>query len=530
MNRYYIKNYYTLGTLIDFSGFFNVSYNDFDCDIELPLNNNGIDLKIFLDNSLPFDGYTISIKKEVIIKAFNKRALNYAINLLKQLISNNTLPYSFIEDHPNFKYRGIIEGFYGIPWSHENRLDVIRFLDKYQMNMYVYAPKDDLYHRELWREFYPEKELNQLLSLNKLASEKEIEFCYAISPGKDFVFTNENDYLALFNKIDFLFNHGITMFSLLLDDIDYNLKEADEKIFTSPGKAHAHLSNRLYEHLLTLTDEPYLVICPTEYSTIDDSLYHQDLRSDLNKNIIVYFTGINVCANAITNQDIKMISKVYGHDIAIWDNYPVNDYIPQRLYLSPIYNRGNELNTQVVQYVCNPMNQWESSKFALISLARYLWNSSKYDPDLALEEGLDLYPDIKESLSVFIRANYPNISTYGENLAFKDQIKNHNFKEIIKFYQELIDAIENLKNYNYPLIKEISPWFKRAEVEYNIVCKYLSNTLTKEDILNLKNDSHTYGIEIVDYIIKESNLLTESEFTNYIFKVRGYGWWNSFEK
>jgi len=57
---------------------------------------------------------------------------------------------------PPFAVSGVIEGFYGPPWSHQDRLDILRFMGRVGLNVYVYAPKDDPYHRTRWREAYPE--------------------------------------------------------------------------------------------------------------------------------------------------------------------------------------------------------------------------------------------------------------------------------------------------------------------------------------------------------------------------------------
>ncbi len=39
--------------------------------------------------------------------------------------------------------RGVIEGFYGRPWTHQQRLSLIDFLADRGMNTFVYSPKDD---------------------------------------------------------------------------------------------------------------------------------------------------------------------------------------------------------------------------------------------------------------------------------------------------------------------------------------------------------------------------------------------------
>jgi len=60
-------------------------------------------------------------------------------------------------DRASFQYLGVIEGFYGPPWSHQDRLDILAFMEEVGLADYVYAPKDDPYHRARWRDPYPPK-------------------------------------------------------------------------------------------------------------------------------------------------------------------------------------------------------------------------------------------------------------------------------------------------------------------------------------------------------------------------------------
>ncbi|TGV13625.1 beta-N-acetylglucosaminidase, partial [Mesorhizobium sp. M00.F.Ca.ET.186.01.1.1] len=39
-----------------------------------------------------------------------------------------------------FAVRGVIEGFYGTPWTHAERLDMIDFLHRHDYNAYFYSP------------------------------------------------------------------------------------------------------------------------------------------------------------------------------------------------------------------------------------------------------------------------------------------------------------------------------------------------------------------------------------------------------
>ena len=56
---------------------------------------------------------------------------------------------------PTLEWRGIVEGAYGRPWTHAERMDVLRWMADHGFNAYVHAPKDDLYQRTQWRDPYP---------------------------------------------------------------------------------------------------------------------------------------------------------------------------------------------------------------------------------------------------------------------------------------------------------------------------------------------------------------------------------------
>ena len=54
---------------------------------------------------------------------------------------------------------GIIEGFFGRPWSWPERAAAIRFLRPYGYGFYLYAPKADPYLRRRWQEPHPAAEI-----------------------------------------------------------------------------------------------------------------------------------------------------------------------------------------------------------------------------------------------------------------------------------------------------------------------------------------------------------------------------------
>lgn len=83
----------------------------------------------------------------------------------------------------------MFSGFYGRPWTTEQRKDLFQKLKKWGMDSYLYAPKDDYKHRAYWRELYTVEEAEHLTSLIASAKEQGITFYYAISPGLDITYS-----------------------------------------------------------------------------------------------------------------------------------------------------------------------------------------------------------------------------------------------------------------------------------------------------------------------------------------------------
>src|SRR5271157_3870796 len=107
-----------------------------------------------------------------------------------------------ISDFPSFPERGIVEGFYGVPWTDQDRVDILRFAGQHGMNVYYYAPKDDPYHRKLWRDPYPRDEFGHLRELVEAAHANFVDFYFAISPGLSMTYSSEEDFGVLTRKLD----------------------------------------------------------------------------------------------------------------------------------------------------------------------------------------------------------------------------------------------------------------------------------------------------------------------------------------
>ncbi|ERJ13645.1 protein O-GlcNAcase [Haloplasma contractile] len=499
-------------------------------------SNESVDLQIIIHykKDLKEDAYNLQITpdKKVIISSKNKRGIRYAFAILSLVITkeNNCIkiPTMIIEDEPSLKKRGIIEGFYGVPWSHKARLDVIDTMAMNRMNTFMYAPKDDSYHREKWRELYPKKELNKLLEYKSKCDEYDIDFYYCISPGKDFDYTKDEEFKALYHKVDQIIKHGVRHFSLLLDDIDYKLKGESLKRFKRPGIAHAYISNKLYDYIESQIIDCDYIMCPTEYFQNWDTEYRTDLKQQMNQEIEVFWTGYNTVAEVITDRDGHTVKESFGHELVLWENYPVNDFSKERLYLGPLVNRSTKLSETHIGMVSNPMNQWYASKIPVITTAHYMWNPKRYMASMSLKEAIqqDIPNDCIEAMSVFIDANSKSVLTTHTQEQFDHYVSANNKDAINKFYHSLKGATDYLiKNLDQNLLEDIKPWFDRVQKEYVLWNKvYNEETISEDDIKEVFEMEVELGVNVLLNSLIKWNIADDIDLEQYIKKTRFNFW------
>ncbi len=146
--------------------------------------------------------------------------------------------------------RGVIEGFYGPPWSEEARITVGRWCAERGMTHYVYAPKDDPKHRHEWREAYTSGEL---ASLERVIEGCGLAFGFAVSPGLSMDYGDSADRQTLLSKLVAVVERGASLVCLLLDDIPPR---------PGLGEEHGDLCRWLFDQLAGRVD---LLLVPTEY-------------------------------------------------------------------------------------------------------------------------------------------------------------------------------------------------------------------------------------------------------------------------
>ncbi|MFF7137159.1 beta-N-acetylglucosaminidase domain-containing protein [Streptomyces sp. NPDC008196] len=340
----------------------------------------------------------------------------YAAQTLRQLLDGrHEMPVVTIRDWPTAALRGVIEGFYGTPWTQAERLAQLDFYGRTKQNVYVYSPKDDDYLRARWRDEYPAAALARMKELVNRAEANHVRFTYALSPGLSVCYSSDADMKALTTKFDSLYAIGVRSFAIPLDDISYtkwNCPEDEREFGTgggAAGAAQAQLLNTVWKRFSAdHTGLQPLEMVPTEYSDLADSPYKKALREQLDPSVVVEWTGVGVIAPTITADQLKQARQVYGHPILVWDNYPVNDYVTSRLLLGPYTGRAPAVASEATGVTANPMVQGEASRIALFTSAAYLWNPHAYDPHKAfLASVRDLAgPAAAKWLRIFAENNY----------------------------------------------------------------------------------------------------------------------------
>ncbi|MFF7332676.1 beta-N-acetylglucosaminidase domain-containing protein [Streptomyces sp. NPDC008150] len=362
--------------------------------------------------ALPAGGYTLAVgtdhgEPRVVLAGRDADGAFHAAQTLAQLVrpvgssrARTALPALRVRDWPATATRGIVEGFYGTPWTQADRLRQLDLAARYKLGTYLYSPKADPYLRGRWRDPYPATRLADLRALAARAAADHVSFVYALSPGPSVCYSSAADTAALTAKFRQLWDVGVRAFAVPLDDIDITRWNCarDAAVYgtgrAAVARAQADLLNRVQRGFLDArAGAAALVTVPTEYDGGRASAYKSALAARLDRRVRVMWTGPLVVAPTVSARDARTAARLYGHPVLLWDNYPVNDYTADHLLLGPYEGRDAGLPGAVSGITANPMNQAAASDPVLFSVAAYAWNPSAYRPAAALDAGLAAVAD-----------------------------------------------------------------------------------------------------------------------------------------
>lgn len=361
------------------------------------------------------EGFEVSAQRdgnrvEATIGLTLDHSLRYALNsLLPWIASGDATPLHLI-DGPHFPIRGVVEGFYGQPWSHAQRLRAIEHFGDFNMNTYFIAPKDDPLQRFNWRSPFAESFIEQAKELSEHARSHGIDFVACVSPGLSVRYSDQSDVDAIIYRFKQLLSIGITHFGLLWDDISWELQHPEDiATFTTTAQAQAAFTNKIWDAITQEYDRAQLTVCPMQYSGRGTEEYLKDLGRELKSRINIMWTGRSIISEYLDISDAVIFDRTALRPALYWDNYPVNDgSLQSSLFIGPVRSREKGLHKYSSGLLSNPMVQFEASILPLATIGDYLWNTETYDPENSWERALiSLFPDRDEraSLRAFFRTS-----------------------------------------------------------------------------------------------------------------------------
>ena len=437
------------------------------------------------------DAYYLEINnKNIVVVGKDTDAVFYGLASLQFIFeqTNNVVRTLKIKDYSQSALRGFIEGYYGIPWTAEERKELMRFGSRVKTNIYIYAPKDDVYHSTSWRSLYSKYDYKVLKDQVQAGIESKTRLAWAIHPFMNKPLkraTFADDLHIIKEKFEQVYAAGVRQFVVSADDVNMFApgREA-EQIEDVPHHAvlHRDLLNELSQWVKSKGDCYQLVFVPTCYNNTDDhcALYYQYLMPGLDESIQIMWTGQKVCSsmNNMAYQAFHNYSQSEKKPF-IWMNWPVNDYAINYLLLG----EGEVLNEQYQEdddvefagLVVNPLQLAEASKMSIWACGDYAWNSKSFDMHKSYLDSLKYIEDEETEAFRQVAEHLTNASQF-EDGYFKEaeSLKPliENFKEaedktqatddLLAYFDNLVKACENFLDNasNRKLVVNIEPWVK----------------------------------------------------------------------
>ena len=396
---------------------------------------------------------------EIVVLGKDTDSCFYGLTTLYQIfgqLGGTTIRNLVINDYADVASRGFIEGYYGNPWSVEDRAALMTWAGYYKLNSYFYAPKDDPKHNAKWRELYTEEELETLVKpLADAGNASKCRFVFALHPymhnpirhGSET--TYQEDLAVLQAKFEQVISVGVRQIAILADDAA-----------NVGGANYTRLLNDMTDWIKEMQVEYPDLKLLLPFVTQEYMGYGQSYYKSFPENIQIVMTGGQVwgyCSQNFTNSFHNNV----GRGAYLWINWPCSDNSKNHLIMggyADFLHPGVDPN-KVEGIVLNPMQQSEPSKVAIFGNACYTWNiwESREEADAAWEAS-------------FSCVNHKSIVPNEASEAFKELCKH-------MINQNMTNGVVNLQE-SVEIKDELSA-FKT---------KVTNGTYTQEDIDSLKEE------------------------------------------
>ncbi len=382
---------------------FNSRFNTGSGSVQLIIGERGDAAVAAYESLIPqkAEGYYLAVSNNMVVIAGNDNAGTfYGVQTFIQMAKQPNVMCATIKDFPSVPQRGLVEGYYGNPYSDADRNSLFKMFGETKMNIYIYGPKDDAYHKSKWREPYPQADGERIAKLAADAARHKVRFVWALHPGGDIQWSDA-DRKASIDKLEKMYELGIRDFAIFFDDI-FGSEQ-------SKGDKQAEYLNYINsEFVKKHSDVSPLIMCPTEYNKDyigGGSNYLTQLGSTMDKETNIMWTG-NGVVDMINKSDMSFINNKIQRNAYIWLNYPVTDYCINHLLMGPTYGNDLDIADMLSGFVSNPMEYAEASKVSLFSIGDYTWNMTAYDSDKSWEAALEyIMPENYEVFRFFCENN-----------------------------------------------------------------------------------------------------------------------------
>jgi hyaluronoglucosaminidase len=273
---------------------------------------------------------------------------------------------------------GIIEGYYGKPWSDERREHAIAFLAPHGYRFYLYAPKADEFLRKRWREPYPADAEARLRRIAVHCKMHGVRFGVGLSPYELYRDFNDDAKTALAEKLALFNSIGVEMLAILFDDMRGDMPDL------------ARTQTDILHWIVSRAKAPRLLMCPSYYT--DDPVldrifgarpanYLEDVGRLLDPSIDVFWTGEEVCSREYSVGHLARVESQLRRKPFLWDNYPVNDgaRMSQFLHLRAFTGRPAAIAEKLSGHAVNPALQPTLSLIPALTLVESYERGEAYE-------------------------------------------------------------------------------------------------------------------------------------------------------
>lgn len=298
---------------------------------------------------------------------------------------------------------GVVEGFYGLPWSHEARRRVCRFAANEGVRTFIWAPKNDPAHRAAWDARPTMHHVAQVAELAADAARISARWVYGISPVLQRGRTSR-DARAIAARLTPMQKAGVRAFLVAFDDTwpTFVPRLASEAL----GRAHGEVAAVVADDLRSHDAGCEVLVVPAVYAGRAADMppgglaYLRGLAAAA-PGIRVAWTGPRIFSPWISKADVVALEAATGLRIWIWTNAIANDWLPlvsgagfglrgmERISGGPLANLDADLAEPGRLVVLNGAREAELTLPHVAGLGAWGADPRRYEPVSALASGLE---------------------------------------------------------------------------------------------------------------------------------------------